>query len=304
MSNQKALGKTIKTVGIVGSGTMGRRIAFSCILNGKETRLYGRSPEKIQLAIGAVQGLIEERTNDGGLSVEALKPAMKLLSGVTSLDECVSDVDLVIEVVAENMQLKREIFSAIDQLAGPETIICTGTSSIPGSQLADTVTHPENFFNMNFGGPDDLKVEVMGHPLADQSTMDSAAAFIKEIGLIPILVKKEIMGYACNRLWRAMKKEVLFLINEGHIDAHDIDRGFMLDWDVPIGPCGLMDEIGLDVVRDIEMNYYKATGDPSDHPPHVLTVLVDQGKLGMKSGQGFYVYPNPAYEQPGFLKGE
>ena len=303
MSNQKTQGKTINTVGIVGSGTMGRRIAFSCILSGKETRLYGRSREKVQLAINAVRELIEERTHDGRISVEALEPAMKLLTGVTSLDACISGADMVIESVSENIQLKREIFSTIDQLAGPETLLCSGTSSIPGSQLADTVTHPENFLNLNFGGPDNLKVEIMSQPLTAQNTMDRAAAFVREIGLIPILVKKEIMGYAHNRLWRAMKKEVLFLINEGHIDAHDIDRAFMLEWNVPIGPCGLMDEIGLDVVRDIEMNYYKATGDPSDHPPQVLTDLVEQGKLGMKSGEGFYVYPNPAYKEPGFLNG-
>lgn len=111
------------------------------------------------------------------------------------------------------------------------------------------------------------------------------------------------MGYAYNRLWRTMKKEVLFLINEGHIDAHDMDRAFMLDWHEPIGPCGLMDEIGLDVIRDIEMNYFNATGDPSDHPPGFLLDLVDQGKLGVKSGEGFYKYPDPAYKQPGFLEG-
>ena len=83
-----------------------------------------------------------------------------------------------------------------------------------------------------------------------------------------------------------------------------MDRAFMLDWNVPLGPCGLMDIIGLDVVRDIEMNYYNASGDPSDHPPRILTDLVDQGKLGVKSGEGFYVYPNPEYKKPGFLKGD
>lgn len=303
MSNQKAPGKTINTVGIVGSGTMGRRIAFACIMNRRETRLYGRSPEKVQLAINAVRELIEERTHDGRISAEALEPAMKLLTGVTSLDACISGADMVIESVSENIELKREILSAIDPLVGPETLLCSGTSSIPGSQLADTVTHPENFLNLNFGGPDNLKVEIMSQPLTAQNTMDSAAAFVGEMGLVPILVKKEIMGYAHNRLWRAMKKEVLFLINEGHIDAHDMDRAFMLEWNVPIGPCGLMDEIGLDVVRDIEMNYFKATGDPSDRPPRVLTDLVDQGKLGVKSGEGFYEYPDPAYKEPGFLKG-
>jgi 3-hydroxybutyryl-CoA dehydrogenase len=283
---------------------MGRRIAFSCIINEKETRLYHKSTEKVQAAVEAVRELIEERIDSGRLRGDILEPAMKLLKGVTSLEACVSEVDLVIESVPERLDLKRIVFGEIDRLVAPDTLLCTGTSSIPGSKLADTVKRPDTFFCINFSGPDDLKVEVMGHPLAAQATIDAAMAFVREIGLVPILVKKEIMGYAYNRVWRAVKKEVLFLLHGGYTTAEDIDRAFMLDWNVPIGPCGLMDEIGLDVIRDIEMNYYNASGDPSDQPPQFLLDMIAEGKLGVKSGEGFYMYPNPAYRQPGFLKGD
>jgi 3-hydroxybutyryl-CoA dehydrogenase len=304
MSRQGDARSTIKTVGIVGSGTMGRRIAFSCIINGKETRLYHKSSEKVQAALKAVRELIEERIDCGRLRGEILEPAMKLLKGVTSLEACVSEVDLVIESVPERLDLKRIVFGEIGRLVDPDTLLCTGTSSIPGSKLADTVKRPDTFFCINFSGPDDLKVEVMGHPLAAQATIDAAMAFVRDIGLVPILVKKEIMGYAYNRVWRAIKKEVLFLLHGGFTTAEDIDRAFMLDWNVPIGPCGLMDEIGLDVIRDIEMNYYNASSDPSDQPPQLLLDMITDGKLGVKSGQGFYTYPDPAYRQPGFLKGD
>jgi 3-hydroxybutyryl-CoA dehydrogenase len=283
---------------------MGRRIAFSCIVNGKETHLYHKSSEKVQAAVEAVRELIEERIDSGRLRGDILEPAMKLLKGVTSLEACVSEVDLVIESVPERLDLKRIVFGEIDRLVAPDTLLCTGTSSIPGSKLADTVKRPDTFFCINFSGPDDLKVEVMGHPLAAQSTIDAAMAFVREIGLVPILVKKEIMGYAYNRVWRAIKKEVLFLLHGGYTTAEDMDRAFMLDWNVPIGPCGLMDEIGLDVIRDIEMNYYNASGDPSDQPPQFLLDMIAEGRLGVKSGEGFYTYPNPAYRQPGFLKGD
>jgi len=202
------------------------------------------------------------------------------------------------------LDLKRIVLSEIDRLIHPGTLVCTGTSSIPGSKLADTLKRPDTFFCINFSGPDDLKVEVMGHHLAAQATIDAAMAFVREIGLVPILVRKEIMGYAYNRVWRAIKKEVLFLLHGGYTTAEDIDRAFMLDWNVPIGPCGLMDEIGLDVIRDIETNYFNASGDPSDQPPQFLLDLIAGGRLGVKSGEGFYTYPNPAYKRPGFLKGD
>ena len=170
--------------------------------------------------------------------------------------------------------------------------------------MADATERPEKAFNFNFGPPDDLKVEVMGHPLTDPSIIEVVMNFVKSLGLVPILVRREIMGYAGNRVWRAVKKEVLFLLDGGYATAEDIDRGWMLEWETSIGPCGLMDIVGLDVIRDIEMVYYEASNDPSDRPPQLLLKMIEQGKLGVKSGEGFYKYPHPAYKKPGWLKGE
>jgi len=295
--------KEISKVGILGAGTMGRRIAYSCIISGKETKLFDILPAALEDAREAVQSLIEERVSDGRLPTGSLEKADPLLSFCSTLEECVAAVDLVIETVPENVQLKREVFAEIDKRADPSTLIGTNTSSIPGSKLADATQRPEKIFNFNFGPPDDLKVEVMGHPLTAAETIESAQEFVKSIGLVPILVRREIMGYAGNRVWRAIKKEVLFLLNGGYATPDDIDRGWMLEWETPIGPCGLMDMIGLDVVRDIEMVYYEASGNPSDQPPKLLLDMIATGKLGLKSGEGFYRYPDPAYKKPGWLKG-
>ncbi len=143
----------------------------------------------------------------------------------------------------------------------------------------------------------------MGHPCTSVETLKAATSFIRDLGLIPILVKGESVGYALNRVWRAVKKEVLHLLEQGQVTAEDIDRGWMLDWGTPVGPCGLMDQIGLDVVRDIEMVYFRASGDPSDRPPPFLHAMIGAGKLGVKSGEGFYNYPSPAYIRPDWLKG-
>jgi 3-hydroxybutyryl-CoA dehydrogenase len=109
------------------------------------------------------------------------------------------------------------------------------------------------------------------------------------------------MGYALNRTWRAVKRETLHLVAEGYVDFEDLDRGWMLNFGSPWGPCGLMDIVGLDVIRDIEMQYYLDSGDELDRPPAFLDAWVAEGRLGVKSGQGFYNYPNPEYERPGWL---
>src|SRR6185436_15761378 len=154
----------------------------------------------------------------------------------------------------------------------------------------------------NWGHIDHPKVELMPHPGTAPATMDAAEQFIRALGLVPIRDRKEILGYGSNRIWRAVKKEVLRVIADGVLDAHDVDRAWMLDWHVPLGPCALMDRIGLDVVRDIELVYYEATGDPTDRPPRFLEAMVAAGKLGEKTGEGFYKYPDPAYARDGFLR--
>jgi 3-hydroxybutyryl-CoA dehydrogenase len=296
--------KNISSVGIVGAGTMGRRIAFGCIIRGVETRLYDVIPEAAQQAAEAIKELIKEREGNGRLEWGTLAAALPRLSLSPTLKNCVCGVDMVIENVPENVEIKRRVFSAIAPFLGPDTLVGTNTSSIRGSQLADASGRPKRFFNFNWGQPDDLRVEVMGNPQTASETIESVLAFIKKLGLIPILVKREIMGYCCNRIWRAIKKEVLFLLDGGYTTPEDIDRGWMLEWETSLAPCMMMDKIGLDVIRDIEMNYYKASGDPSDRPPKFLEDMIAQGKLGAKSGEGFYKYPNPAFKHPGWLKGE
>ncbi len=293
----------IRRVGIVGAGTMGRRIAFGCIVRGKEVRLHDVEPSVAQQAVGWVRALLTSQVDEGKLSGAEAQTLLAGISIAASLRECVAGVDLVVEAVPEDVDLKRRLFSEIDRHIDDRTIIATNTSSIPGSRLADAVRRPENVINMNFGHEHDLKVEVMGHPGTAPAVFDRVIAFVCELHLVPIPVRGELPGYATNRVWRAVKKEVLHLLDQGLITAEDIDRAWMLDWGTRIGPCGLMDRIGLDVVRDIEMIYYRESGNPSDRPPRLLEAMIAAGKLGEKTGEGFYTYPNPAYARPGWLTG-
>jgi 3-hydroxybutyryl-CoA dehydrogenase len=293
--------RRIQRIGIVGAGTMGSRIAFACVVRDKQACLYDIFPPAREKAVREVQRLIEERVLEGRLPHGMVESCMPLLSLSSTLQACVSGKDLVFEVVPENVETKRKVFAEIDANCGRETLIGSNSSAIPGSWLIDSTARPDKVFNANFGYPDDRRVEVMGHPGTSPETLETALTFIQDLGLIPILVRGECVGYALNRIWRQIKKEVLYLLEHGYVTPEDIDRGWMLDWGTALGPCGLMDLIGLDVVMDIEMIYFQASGDPSDKPPRFLQLMIAAGKVGVKSGQGFYSYPNPAYQRPHWL---
>jgi len=292
---------SLQRVAIVGAGTMGRRIAFTTIVRGHETTLFDTAPAARHDAPLAVRRLLVDREASGALPAGTTTRALAHLRVADTLATCVADAEIVIESVPEQIEVKRQVFRAIDQAAPPGALIGTNTSAIPGSWLADATGRPQRVFNSNFGTPDDLKVEIMPHPGTSAETLQMAMTFMRELGLVPIVVRKEIVGYAGNRVWRAVKKEVLSLLAGGYSTPEDLDRGWMLDWGVPIGPCGLMDKVGLDVVRDIETIYFLATGDPADRPPAFLDEMVARGQLGEKAGAGFYHYPNPAYTHPGWL---
>jgi 3-hydroxybutyryl-CoA dehydrogenase len=291
----------IKCVGIVGAGTMGTRIAFQCALSGKEVYLFDISPQVLAQAMRMIRGWLTERAGP-----EKAGSAGSLLHECTSLDDCLGYVDLVIETVPENLELKRQVFAEIDQLAPAHVLLGTNSSSLPSSRLAGATGRPDKVFNINFNDPlnDELLVEVMGHTETAKETMATAEAFVRSIKLVPVITKREIMGFAFNRIWRAIKKEALYVVAEGYADFEDIDRAWMLSFSVPRGPFGRMDEIGLDVIHHIEIQYYLESGDERDNPPKFLDELIAQGRLGVKSGKGFYTYPNPEYKGHGWLRKE
>ncbi len=284
----------ITKVGIVGAGTMGSQIACQCVLCGKEVYLFDISPQALERAMEQNRKWIKEKA-DAGQAQEALSR----LHPCQSLADCVANVDLILENVPENLEIKRQVHAEIDRLASPRALIGTNSSSIPPSRIADVTSRPEKFYNANFSIP---VVEVMGHAGTSEETLAAVEAFLFSINMVPIRVKREIMGYALNRTWRAIKRETLHLVADGYVDFEDLDRAWMLNFGSPWGPFGLMDKIGLDVVRDIEMQYYLDSGDERDKPPALLDEMIAQGRLGIKSGRGFYGYPDPAYKGAGWLR--
>ena len=144
----------------------------------------------------------------------------------------------------------------------------------------------------------------MGGNQTSPDVLETGKRWIRSVGCIPLLVKKESLGFCFNRVWRAVKRETLHMWAEGLVDFQDIDRAWMVWTGMSQGPFGIMDAIGLDVVYGIEMVYFNESQEPRDFPPQALREMVDRKELGVKTGKGFYSYPNPEYRNPGFLKAD
>jgi 3-hydroxybutyryl-CoA dehydrogenase len=216
----------------------------------------------------------------------------------------VQDADLVIEAVPEDVQLKNEIFAQIGRMAPPRAILATNSSSIPVSKMEASSGRPERCLNIHFYFPLEgvNMVDIMGGTKTLPEVMDRAAAWISSLGCIPLPVKKEILGFCFNRVWRAIKREALYVWANGFVDFRDVDRAWMVFTKMKEGPFGLMDKVGLDVVYGIETVYYRDSNDPRDRPPDALLAMIKRDELGVKSGKGFYTYPDPEFLQPDFLK--
>jgi 3-hydroxybutyryl-CoA dehydrogenase len=220
------------------------------------------------------------------------------------LNDALQEADLVIEAVAENLALKREIFAQMDSLAPGKAILSTTSSSIPISQIEDATQRRDRCLNLHFYQPAMLvnMVDLMGGTKTTAGVMEAAKEFIRSIGCVPLVVKREILGFCFAGLLHSIYRHTLHLWAGEYVDFRDIDRAWMIFTQMPRGPFGLMDAVGLDVLYDLLMVYYRESKNPQDHPPQALKDMIDRKELGMKTGKGFYSYPYPEYARPDFLK--
>ena len=288
-------------IAIVGAGTMGRRLAFEFARSGRSVAIYDSTQAVVHDAIRWLGETMREWEDAGRLVAGATAQAMARIAQAPTLAAAVSSAAFIFENIPERLALKRALLIALAPLLSADAVIVSNTSSLPGSLMADASSRADRFINANFSHLGHQKVEVMPHPGTSEETRERVVSLLRATGFIPIVLRQEQFGYAGNRVWRAVKKEVLRQIAAGVLAPEELDRGWMLDWDVPMGPCALMDAIGLDVVRDIEQSYANASNDPSDLPPAFLDGMVKDGHLGVKTGQGFYDYPDPSYARPDFL---
>ena len=305
--------RELDTAAVIGAGTMGRQIAALIAASGRTVRMWDADPAML---VAARERIVAETRTLPSLPryahhqfrLEAPADLDALIERITmaeSLAEAVAGRDIVIEAVREDLDTKRQLFAELSRLA-PRAILTTNSSSIPSSQIASAVDDPGRFLNTHFFAPiwTRAMVELMSSGETRPEVMAAVERFTKSLGLVTAVVRGDSKGFIINRVWRAVKRESLRVVDEGHADPADVDRLWMLFFGTPYGPFGIMDMVGLDVVSDIETSYQKVATDPADTPSKVLHEKLAEGQLGEKSGQGFYAHPEPEYTRPGWLTGE
>ncbi len=295
----------IERVAVIGAGTMGGQIAARSALAGKEVALYDAVP-------GAVERARERQRDDilpsiiatGAFPGVTVEVALNRIRSAGSIDDAVDGVQLVIEAVREEIETKREVFRELSELT--EAILATNSSSLPSSLLVEATRDPSRLLNMHFFAPIWVRtmLEVMSSGETSDAAFGRAMHYGRELKLTSAAVRTESKGFIINRIWRAIKRESLRVVDEGVADPRDVDRLFMLFFQTEYPPFGIMDMVGLDVVEDIESSYQAVSVDPSDTPSAILRSLVAAGTLGEKTGLGFYEHPNPAYRQTSFLQAD
>ncbi len=293
----------LQRVAVVGSGVLGTQIAMLAAHAGYTTKVYDPVKGAFDAVFNKYMADLKAKGVTPLIPFEKWEGIRKNVQHVTDLAEAVKDAELVIEAVPENLTLKKQVFKDLGKWTPPTCILATNSSSIPVSRMEKSSGRPEYCLNIHFYFP--LQgvnmVDIMGGSKTLKKVFDTGVEWIRSVNCVPLRVNKEILGFCFNRVWRAIKREVLYMWGNGFVDFRDSDRAWMIFTGMKEGPFALMDKVGLDTIYNIEMVYYKDSKLKLDKPPKKLLDMVKRGELGLKTGKGFYTYPNPEFLQPDFL---
>jgi 3-hydroxybutyryl-CoA dehydrogenase len=272
-----------RPMAIIGAGTLGRRIALMLATQGGEVHIFDVVAEQRAAAVAYVERelpAVVEHVPGGAPGRVIASP---------ELTEAVAGAWLVVECLPERLELKREMFAELDRLAPPDAILATNSSSYPSSQVIDGVSRPERVVNTHFYMPPvSIAVEVMSCGRTDERVIETLMETLPAFGVVPFRVRRESVGFIYNRIWAAIKREALSVLAEGVATPEEVDRIFELTLGARRGPFRAMDHVGLDVVLDIEEHYAAVREGIPEAPRRLLREYLDEGRLGVKSGGGFY----------------
>jgi 3-hydroxybutyryl-CoA dehydrogenase len=283
---------SINNILVIGAGTMGRQIAMSCALSGFVTILQDISDTALRAARTELENWAAGRISKGKLSAEDVELALSRLTQSTELATSAARSDLVIEAATERLDIKRAIFADLGEHAPAHAIFATNSSTLASSHVAEASGRAAQVCNMHFFNPALVMkcVEIVRNAQTSDATIATVTEVARALGKEPVLVNKEVPGFIANRMMGAIQQEALDLASKGVASIEDIDTTARTALGHPMGPFELMDLVGLDVIDFIAQATYAETGEPSDQPHPMITEKVGEGKLGRKSGQGFYLY--------------
>lgn len=278
----------IYKVGVVGAGTMGAQIAEVVSYSGLPVVLADVNAALAKRGVDAVRAIYQARVDKGKMSAEQLAEKMLLVSASSGL-ESLKDVDLVIEAVSEDVKLKAQIFHELDQICPRNTILASNTSALSISALGAATMRPDKVLGLHFFNPAYVMrlVEVIPGLATAPQIIDDAVSFAESIGKLPVVVK-ECAGFLVNRVLMAYVNEAVRALQEGAAPLQKIDQE-MVSFGMPVGPLALLDAVGLDISFEVARILYRSYG-PRMTPSPLLETMVKAGRLGVKSGHGFYDY--------------
>ena len=282
---------TIRNVTVLGTGVLGSQIAYQTAYAGFSVSAYDISDELLEAARGRFTKLAGVYTRDvADASVESSQAGLERITYSSDLGEAVSDADLVIEAVPEQLELKRGVYTELGKLAPERTIFATNSSTLLPSHIAEFTGRPDRFLALHFANQIWMHntAEIMGHPGTDPEVYATVVAFARDIGMEPIELHKEQPGYVLNTLLVPLLNAALGLLVDGVADAETIDRTWRIGVGTPAGPFAILDVIGLTTPYNISSAF------PDERSQAVAKYLkqnyIDQGKLGRSTGEGFFKY--------------